>query len=401
MTTPDFAPLRGKRVIEVSHMIFGPSAGYFLAALGADVIKIEPPGGDKTRRLTGMGAAFFPAFNRGKRSVSLDMDCAEGRQAFETLLVTADILVENFRDSSLAAMGLDPATLQAQHPGLIVVACKGFLNGPYRNRSALDEVVQMMTGLAYMTGPPGQPLRTGASVNDIMGGLFGALAVLGALYQRCDDAPDAQPDTAPVFRIGLFENSMFLVTQHMVQYALQGVEPEPMPSREFTWPVYDIFQTADERSVFVGAVTEGQWQTLCTLLDLQTLLEDPRLAGRMDRIAARNWTLPIIARAVATMTAATLMRRLEKEGIPFAPVTRPAELYTDPQAQAGGGLPTTHLPDGRHLTMPGLPIEINGDRLNRDLDVPASGADTNEILHDLGFDEGFIARARGRDGAAS
>ncbi len=376
-------------------MIFGPSVGYFLAAFGADVIKVEPPGGDKTRRLTGMGAAFFPAFNRGKRSLNLDMGCAEGRQAFSALLATADILVENFRDSSLAAMGLDPDTLQDQYPDLIIVSCKGFLTGPYRDRSALDEVVQMMTGLAYMTGPPGTPLRAGSSVNDIMGGLFGALAVLGALYDQRQDTPDSPPDAAPAFRIGLFENSMLLVTQHMVQYALQGVEPQPMPSREFTWPVYDIFQTADDRSIFLGAVTEGQWQTLCALLDLPDLLEDPRLATRMDRIAARPRTLPIIARAVARLPATALMQRLEQEGIPFAPVTRPAELYDDPQAQAGGGMPTVRMPDGRQLTMPGLPIEIDGNRIHQDMEVPATGAHTSDILHTLGFDAPFIARARG------
>ncbi|MCY4259850.1 MAG: CoA transferase, partial [Rhodobacteraceae bacterium] len=204
MIPVEFSPLRGKRVVEVSHMIFGPSTGYFLAALGAEVIKVEPPDGDKTRRLTGMGAAFFPAFNRGKKSIRLDMGTTEGRKAFSALLASADILVENFRDSSLAAMGLDPAMLQEQYPHLIVVSCKGFLDGPYRNRSALDEVVQMMTGLAYMTGPPGQPLRVGASVNDIMGGLFGARSVLGVLCQRQNEHSASPP--APSFRIGLFEN---------------------------------------------------------------------------------------------------------------------------------------------------------------------------------------------------
>ena len=384
-----FVPLKGKRIIEVSHMIFGPSAGLFLAALGAEVIKVEPPGGDRTRELTGMGASFFPTFNRGKKSVKLDMSTKEGRKAFKALLATADVLVENFRDSSLERMGLKPEQLQQEHPGLVVVSCKGFLNGPYRDRSALDEVVQMMTGLAYMTGPPGKPLRAGTSVNDIMGGLFGAMAVLGALYEKRD------ADRGRTFRVGLFENSLFLVSQHMVQYAMLGIEPEPMPNRAFSWPVYDIFTTRDDRSIFIGAVTEGQWSTLCRLLDLDEFLADPRLVTRMDRIASREWTIPIIARSVACRNHAELMALLEREGIPFAPVTRPAEMYEDPQAQAGGGMPESRLPDGKTVTMPGMPFEVDGMRMNRNMDVPVLGKDTVDVLTELGFDRSFIDLAAG------
>ncbi|MCC5999971.1 MAG: CoA transferase, partial [Pararhodobacter sp.] len=178
------APLAGIRVIEISHMVMGPSAGMFLAFLGAEVIKIEPPGGDKTRDLTGMGAGFFPTFNRGKKSVTLDLKSETDMARLQGMLAGADVFVENFRDETLAGMGLSPDALRARHPGLVIASCKGFLRGPYEGRAAMDEVVQMMTGMAYMTGPRGQPLRIGSSANDIMAGLFAAFSVLAALIAR-------------------------------------------------------------------------------------------------------------------------------------------------------------------------------------------------------------------------
>jgi crotonobetainyl-CoA:carnitine CoA-transferase CaiB-like acyl-CoA transferase len=234
----------------------------FLSFLGAEVIKVEPPEGDKTRQLSGMGRGFFPTFNRGKKSVQLDLKTTAGIEALNRLLATADVFVENFRDTSLANMGLDPGSLREKYPRLIVASCKGFLHGPYENRTAMDEVVQMMTGMAHMTGPSGRPLRIGSSANDIMGGLFGALSVLGALLER------DKTDAGHSIRIGLFENCLLLVAQHMVQFDIEGTEAPPMPERVFSWPVYDIFKTREERQIFVGSVTEGQWDKLCPILQL-------------------------------------------------------------------------------------------------------------------------------------
>ena len=389
--TDSFAPMAGIRVIEVSHMIFGPSCGLFLAALGAEVIKVEPIDGDKTRQLTGMGASFFPTFNRGKKSVALDMKTSEGRKAFSALLASANVLVENFRDGSLAKMGLDPDSLRIQYPQLIIVACKGFLHGPYEQRAALDEVVQMMTGLAYMTGPPGRPLRVGSSANDIMGGLFGAIAVLGALREQ------DQTGTGRTIRVGLFENSLLLVAQHMVQYAMLGIEPEPMPNRAFSWPVYDIFDSKDGKQLFIGAVTENHWISLCKLLELFDFVKDPQLSTRMDRIAARSWTFPIIAEAVNKQHFKELTKVLEQAGIPYAPVMRPAEMYDDIQANAGTGMPESTLPSSQKVKIPGMPIEVDGKRVEKQMDVPGLGIDTSNTLCELGFDEAFIARASGSD----
>ncbi|TMV11637.1 CaiB/BaiF CoA transferase family protein [Arenibacterium halophilum] len=388
--TEDFRPLAGLRVVEMTHMIMGPSCGMFLAFLGAEVIKVEPPEGDKTRALTGMGRGFYPTFNRGKKSITLDLKTEAGKAALHDLLATADVFVENFRDQSLAKMGFAPDALRARYPSLIVSSLKGFLKGPYQDRTAMDEVVQMMTGMAYMTGPTGRPLRIGSSANDIMGGLFGAFAVLAALVQRGKDGK------GHALRTGLFENCLFLVSQHMVQFDIEGREAPPMPEREFSWPVYDIFETSEDRQIFIGAVTEGQWVTLCNILGLTQLLEDPRLQTRMDQINARDWTVPIVAEAVRGRSFADLIAVFEQSGIPFSPIHRPAEMYDDPHVNRPGGLYTSTLPEGDTYRAPGMPFEVDdGAVAPTGLDIAAQGADTQDVLTSLGYDAARIAAATG------
>lgn len=384
-----FKPLAGIRVVEMSHMIMGPSCGMFLGFLGAEVIKVEPPQGDKTRNLSGMGSPFFPLFNRGKKSVQLDTASEAGRSALDRLLATADVFVDNFRDESLARMGADPAELSARYPRLILASHKGFLSGPYQDRTAMDEVVQMMTGLAYMTGPTGRPLRVGSSANDIMGGLFGALAVVSAILERQSSGRGRH------IRIGLFENCLLLVAQHMVQFELEGVNPPPMPERTFSWPVYDIFETADARQLFISAVTEGQWATLCEILGLGELKSDPRLQTKMDTINARNWTIPIVATAVRLRQADELSATFERHGISFSPINKPSDMFADPHVSRPDGLALSHMPDGRPFRAPSLPFEVDGAMVTGGGDPPAIGADTTAILAALGLDSTEIAAARG------
>lgn len=390
MTGADFAPLDGIRVVEMSHMIMGPSCGLFLAFLGAEVIKVEPPAGDKTRHLSGMGSGFHPTFNRGKKSITLDLRSGAGRTALRKLLSTADVFIENFRDETLETMDLSPRSLRSSHPSLIIASCKGFLHGPYQGRTAMDEVVQMMTGMAYMTGPTGRPLRIGSSANDIMGGLFGAFGVVAALLQRRQDG------SAKQFRVGLFENCLLLVAQHMVQFDIEGVEAPPMPERAFSWPVYDIFETADARQLFIGAVTEGQWHILCDILNLEELQNDPRLQTRMDQIDARHWTLPIITDAVARFHFDGLVAAFEPAGIPFAPVHRPAEMYDDPHVNRPGGLVVSTMPDGSTFRAPGIPFDVDGKPVEPDnADIASIGFDTQDILGGLGLSPTEIAAACG------
>ncbi|WP_417515414.1 CaiB/BaiF CoA transferase family protein [Minwuia sp.] len=382
--------LAGIRVIEMSHMIMGPSCGMFLAMLGADVIKIEPPEGDRTRHLTGMGSGFFPIFNRGKRSVVLDLNSEAGIEALHGLLQDADVFIENFKEGSLDKRGLDSATLRTRYPRLIALPHKGFLNGPYRNRTALDEVVQMMTGLAYMTGPTGRPLRVGSSANDIMAGLFGAMSVMAALMDR-----EKSGDGREV-RVGLFENCLLLVAQHMVQYELEGTIAPPMPERDFSWPVYDIFETADAKQVFVGAVTLGHWDALCGLLGLTELVGRDDLKTKMQQIDARAWTLPLIAAAIRERELSDLEAAFLPLGIPYAPIAKPAEMYDDPHVNRPGGLLPSRYGD-RQFRAPGLPFDIDGSPAEFDADVPDIGEHTNEVLGTIGLDRSTIDRASGKN----
>lgn len=371
-------PLDGIRVVEMSHMVMGPSTGMFLGFLGAEVIKIEPPEGDKTRNLTGMGAGFFPTFNRGKKSVTLNIKDKGDLAKLHALLKTADVFVENFRDETLAKMGLAPDQLRKTNPGLIIASCKGFLKGPYEHRAAMDEVVQMMTGMAYMTGPSGRPLRIGSSANDIMGGLFAAFGVLAALIQR------GRTGEGTAIRSGLFENCLLLVAQHMVQFDIEGTESPPMPERVFSWPVYDLFETGDGRQIFVGAATDGQWEKLCRALGLAHLLDDPRLQSRPCQIAARDWTLPLIAEVVAARPYDETIRIMEENDLLFAPVARPVEMYDDPHVNRPGGLFTSQYAEKRDFRAPALPLEMNGRPVvAENVDIPAIGEHNAEILGSL------------------
>ena len=372
-------PLDDIRVVEMSHMIMGPSCGQILALLGAEVIKIEPPGGDKTRNLTGMGRGFFPTFNRAKQSVVLDLERAEDRRALEDLLAGADVFLENFKDGSLARRDLGPEQLRRRHPRLITASCKGFLHGPYENRTAMDEVVQMMTGMAHMTGPTGRPLRIGSSAVDIAGGLFGALGVLAALRER------ERSGTGTAVRVGLFETCLLLVAQHMVQFDIEGVEAPPMPERTFAWPVYDIFTTRDDRQIFIGAVTDNQWRALCEILDLGHLLDDPALQDKMAQIEARPRTLPLFEAAVAGRDFDDLFARFEPAGIPFSPIMRPAQMYDDPHVNRPGGLIASSRPEGGGFRAPGLPISFDGEAVApASADLAAVGADTDRVLTTIG-----------------
>src|SRR6201985_123102 len=280
-------PLEGVRVVEMTHMVMGPSCGMILAQLGAEVIKVEPPAGDKTRSLGGMGTAFFPLFNRGKRSVVLDFAKPADRETMHRLRETADVFLENFRDGQLEKQGLGAEQLRQKYPHLIVAGHKGFLSGPYEHRPALDEVVQMMSGLAGMTGNRARPQRLGSSPNDLMGGMFGVISILAALYQKRGGRTEGAD-----IRIGLFENCLFLVAQHMVDNEMTGNKPRSMPEREHAWPIYDIFDTAEGKRIFVGVVTEGHWQSFCKEFGMQEFLGDTNLRSNTDSVMARSRIIP-------------------------------------------------------------------------------------------------------------
>jgi crotonobetainyl-CoA:carnitine CoA-transferase CaiB-like acyl-CoA transferase len=363
----------------------GPSCGLALADLGADVIKVEPapadgkPGGDNTRWLQGAGTGFFAMLNRNKRSLAVDLKSEVGLQVVKRLLARADVLIENFRPGALDKLGLSYDVLAGENPRLIYCSCKGFLPGPYEHRVALDEVVQMMGGLAYMTGMPGKPMRAGSSVNDILGGTFAALGILAAVQER------HRTGVGQHVQSGLFETNAVLVAQHMAQAVISQQVPPPMGVRRPAWPIYDIFDTVDGGQVFIGVVTDTQWRLFCDAFGLSGLAADETLKTQHQRVAARDRVLPVVAAALGSFSQPALMERCEGLGLPFAPISKPWDMFEDPHLNASGGLVPLTLPDGRPINLPGLPLAMNGERLEQRLDLPAVGEHTEEIMAELGW----------------
>ncbi|MBC7648353.1 MAG: CoA transferase [Vitreoscilla sp.] len=387
-------PFEGIRVVEFTHMVMGPTCGMVLADLGAEVIKIEPLAGDNTRKLMGSGAGFFALFNRNKKSVALDLHTTQGKEAALKLIATADIVSENFKPGTMAKLGLDYAALSKLNERLIYVSHKGFLPGPYDHRTALDEVVQMMGGLAYMTGRPDDPLRAGSSVNDIMGGMFGAMGAMAALAQRAVTGKGQEVQSA------LFENNVFLVAQHMMQFAVTGQPAAPMPSRISAWAVYDVFTVKGGEQIFLAVVSDTQWAVFCKAFDLADLQADPRLVTNNDRVHARGWLMPVLRSRMAQHRAAELAAVFEKHGLPFAPIMRPQDLFHDPHLLATGGLASLQLPDGRQTQVPLMPITMDGHRPGVRSNPPRLGEHTDALLLEAGYTAHEITQLKSQKAAA-
>ncbi|PZO18348.1 MAG: formyl-CoA transferase [Burkholderiales bacterium] len=376
-------PFEGIRVVEFTHMVMGPTCGMVLADLGAEVIKVEPPAGDNTRRLLGSGAGFYPLFNRNKKSLVLDLQKPEGKEAVLKLITTADVVSENFKPETMKKLGLDYQSLKTLNPRLIHVSHKGFLPGPYDHRTALDEVVQMMGGLAYMTGRPGDPLRAGSSVNDIMGGLFGAIGVMAALSAREHTGQGAEVQSA------LFENNIFLVAQHMMQFAVTGKPAAPMPDRISPWGIYDVFRVKDEEQIFLAVVSDTQWAIFCEAMAYADFQADERLHTNNGRVRSREWLIPQLRARLAEHSKAGLAAVFERHGLPFAPITKPHELLDDPHLLATGGLAPITLTDGATAGQTAqtvlLPLALDGERLGVRQGPPRLGEHSAELLAELGY----------------
>ena len=378
-------PLAGMKVVEFTHMVMGPAVGAILAELGAEVIKVEPIGGDATRKLLGSGAGYFAMYNRNKESICLDLKSPRGLEIARRLAAGADVVVENFRTGAMDKLGLGYGDLSALNPRLIYCSEKGFLAGPYEHRTALDEVAQMMGGLAYMTGPPGRPLRAGTSVIDVTGGMFGVIGILAALEQRHHTGRGQKVSSS------LFETTVYLVGQHMAQKAVTGEAARPMPVRISAWAIYDVFETADGEQVFVGIVSDSLWEKFCAAFSLSELAANPDYRTNSQRVLARESLLPQVRDLLKGFTKAELVDRLERIGLPFAPIGKPEELFEDPHLLASGGLGEVTLPDGRHTRLPLLPVELDGQRPTQGGSLPRPGEHTAATLRALGYTEAEVA----------
>ncbi|MEM6584480.1 MAG: CaiB/BaiF CoA-transferase family protein [Pseudomonadota bacterium] len=380
MSSP--APLKGITVVEFTHMVMGPTVGHILAGLGANIVRIEPIGGDRTRRLKGSGAGYFPMYNRGKQSICLNLKDPEGLKVAKDLIAKADVLVENFRPGALDRLGLSYEECSKANDRLIYCSEKGFLPGPYEQRTALDEVAQMMGGLAYMTGPPGRPLRAGASVIDVTGGMFGVIGILAALEER------HRTGKGQKVLASLFETTIYLVGQHMAQYAVTGSPAAPMPARVSAWAIYDVFETKDD-PVFIGVVTDALWEKFCKLFGLDELWADETLRENNARVDARDRILPLIRAIVAEFTAEEVITKLDGSGLPFAPIGKPQDMFDDPHL-AQGGLEDVTLDNGTAVRLPTVPLEMGGKRIGSPQELPMPGKDARSVLADLGYDTDAI-----------
>ncbi len=381
-------PYSGIRVVEFTHMVMGPTCGMILGDLGAEIIKVEPIDGDKTRDLKGSGAGFFSMFNRNKKSIAVDLKSKEGQELVEKLIASADIVSENFRPGAMSQLGFDYTTLSKKYPRIIYVSHKGFLPGPYENRTALDEVVQMMGGLAYMTGPEGRPLRAGSSVNDIMGGVFGALGAMAALKQRETTGLGQEVQSS------LFENNVFLVGQHMMQYASTGLPAAPMPSRISAWGIYDVFSVKNDEQIFLAVVSDGQWEKFCNAFNLDSLREDIRFTTNNLRVQNREVLLPILKEFLGSKCLNDIAEKFESNGLPYALIKKPQDLFDDPHLIATDGLGEIEMSSGPRsgttTKTPLLPIAMDGKRLQIRLNPPKLGEHTQSLMKELGYSDELI-----------
>lgn len=368
-------PLAGIRVLELGHNIMGPVCGMILADLGAEVYKVERTGrGDDTRWLGGFGAGFSTCFNRNKKSLAIELKTEQGRELFLRLVQQVDVLIENFGPGTVDRLGIGYAACSERHPGLVFCSLKGFMPGPYAGRPALDEVVQMMGGLAYMTGPRGRPLRAGSSATDILSGGFGVIGILAALCQR------QQTGRGQLVEAALFESVALLMGQHMAAAAITGTPPPPMPERGRTWSVYELFTTADGKQIFIGITSDRHWQRFCAAFAFADWAADARLTTNQGRLDHRELFFPELVRRVQRMSLDALTARLEAAAIPFAPVGRPEDLFTDPHLQDSDGLAATRTPDGRLVPLPKLPLRMDGKRFPLRLQPPAVGEGGQDLL---------------------
>jgi crotonobetainyl-CoA:carnitine CoA-transferase CaiB-like acyl-CoA transferase len=384
-------PLEGIRVLAFTHAVMGPAAGLVLADMGAELIHIEPPSGDSTRRLKGFGVGYYPYFNRNQKSLALDLKADEGKKIVQKLVKSADVLIENFGPGTMDRLGYGYEAMKDLNPGLIYCSLKGFLPGPYEKRVAMDEVVQMMGGLAYMTGPPGAPTRAGTSIIDITGGLFGVLGILTALYDRQRTGQGA------FVKSSLFESTAFVMGQHMACSAITKQPVPPMPARVSAWSVYRLFETKDNDQIFIGLISEKHWQAFCKAFERQDWLEDERLQSNNGRIEQRDWFLPAVEEMLSKYTKAEITRRCDEAGICFSPVSKPEDLFDDPHLnQEKGGLLDTTFPGGEKTKMPRLPVRIGDYDFGLRNDPPAGiGQDTASVLSGLGYSDEAIASLAG------
>ncbi|MBL9069738.1 MAG: CoA transferase [Sphingopyxis sp.] len=366
MPDPAPKPLAGLRVVELARVLAGPWCGQLLADLGADVVKVERPGaGDDTRAWgppfvtdadgTNLGAAYYHSCNRGKRSVAVDIATTAGQAEVRALIGGADVVIENYKVGGLAKYGLDPATLRAAFPRLIVCSITGFgQTGPYAHRAGYDFIVQAMSGFMSLTGEPdGPPQKAGIAYADIFTGMYATVGILAALRRRDVTGVGAHVDMA------LLDSQVAVLANQAANYLASGVSPRRMGNGHANVVPYQAFATADGQLV-VAVGNDGQYRKLCMILGEPQWADDPRFANNAARLANRAELIPLLAAKIAGWDAQPLSLALEAEGVPAGPINDLAGVFADPQVIARG---MRFRPEGAEIDGVASPIVIDGERM--------------------------------------
>lgn len=382
--------LKGIKVLEFTHAVMGPCAGLMLADNGAEVILVEPPKGSSTRTLKGFGTGYFSFYNRNKKSLAIDLKSQEGKEIIYQLVKDTDVIVENFGPGTMDRLGLGYSKFKEINSSIIYCSLKGFLTGPYEKRHAMDEVVQMMGGLAYMTGRSGDPLRAGTSAIDISGGMFGYIGILQALYQR------EKTNEGAFIKASLYETCTFLVGQHMAYQSQVDYPIPPMPERVSAWSIYRIFETADKDKIFIGIISEKHWVRFCDAFEWEDWKTDERLATNNNRIDEREWFIPALEERVKNYSKQDIINRCDQNSIPFAPISQPKDLYNDPQLNEGNSLMPIKMRNGKTAMLPKFPLEFNGTRIEKRFDPPVIGDATKLLLTELNYTDEQIENLKNK-----
>ncbi|WP_435256928.1 CaiB/BaiF CoA transferase family protein [Thioclava sp. FR2] len=377
VSAPKAAPLAGVKVIELARILAGPWAGQTLADLGADVLKVEAPEGDDTRRWGppfieregDRSAAYFHATNRGKRSVTCDFRTAEGQALVRKLVADADVVIENFKVGGLAKYGLDYESLRAVNPGLIYCSITGFgQDGPYAHRAGYDFIIQGMAGLMSVTGEPdGQPQKVGVAVTDIFTGIYAATAILAALHQRHATGLGQQVDMA------LMDVAASIMANQAMNFLATGTPPKKMGNAHPNLAPYAVFDCADGWLILATG-NDGQYRKLCGILGLSDMAEAPEFLTNADRVTNRVEMTRRITEATRKWTKADLLAACEDQGVPAGPINDLGEVFADPQIVARG---MQIAPDG----VPGVrsPFRFSGADLALDRPAPKLGEHQSDL----------------------
>jgi crotonobetainyl-CoA:carnitine CoA-transferase CaiB-like acyl-CoA transferase len=387
-------PLKGVRVLELSHIVAGPSGGVILADLGAEVIKVEhPDGGDTSRGYPNQGATFF-SFNRNKRCLALDLRQPAGKEVFAKLVAKADVVYDNFAPGALKRLGLGYEWGRTINPRIIYCSVKGFLEGPNGDRPFLDELAQMAGGLAYLTGTKDQPMRAGASITDIGAATYGVIGVLAALYRR------EKSGLGESIEAGLFETIVFWVSQYITSAQITGMDAPPRGARSsgmgatMGWGVYQLFPTKDGRQVFIAVTGNAHWAALCDALGFADWRDDAEFNNNRKRAAQKPRIAERVTAAVKQFSYDDITAALYKARVPYAPVNTPMDLITEKHL-AGSDQWLKLKAGDRELKVPKLPFQMQGTEAFSVREQPAAlGEHTDVILGELGYSAADIAKLK-------